>query len=95
VYFTLPISNDVVNNIEKMVAAAEKPEDVPVTIARITEDDLWQYLGPQFTANQPIIEPPRKDSRKPPPHKHFSRKDKASLRASYIVSTPAYLYTLQ
>ena len=34
-YFTLPISSDAVDNIEKMVAAAESPEDVPVAIARI------------------------------------------------------------
>ena len=34
-YFTLPISSDAVDNIEKMVAAAESPKDVPVAIARI------------------------------------------------------------
>jgi hypothetical protein len=94
-YFTLPISSDAVDNIEKMVAAAESPEDVPLAIARITEDDLRQYVAHKGTVNQSTIEQPRKDNRKPPPPKHFTSKDKTSLRASYIVSTPACLYTLQ
>jgi precorrin-4 methylase len=45
VYFTVPVCNDAVDNIEKMVAAAEAPEDVPVAIERITEDDLRRYLA--------------------------------------------------
>jgi hypothetical protein len=45
VYFTVPICNDTIDNIQKMVAAAEAPEDVPVAIESITEDDLWRYLA--------------------------------------------------